>query len=237
MKSRDRTVLCILGLAGLAAALWFLALAPKRQEASDLAAKVTQAEARRDGANAKAAVAEQARATYRRDYATVARLGKATPPKADVASLVYQLESAARDAKVDFRSVSAQTQPAGGTPAASAAGGTPDASAGETTAATTTAITSVPFSLTFEGSFFKMHKLLRSVGRFSRLKGQRVLISGRLLTIDGLKLSPGRAGFPRVKAEIIARAYVAALPAALPDAPAATTAPTSTPQPDSQVTK
>jgi len=124
--------------------------------------------------------------------------------------------------------VSAQTKPAGGTP---------DASAGETTAATTTAITSVPFSLTFEGSFFKMHKLLRSVGRFSRLKGQRVFISGRLLTIDGLKLSPGRAGFPRVKAEIIARAYVAALPAALPDAPAATTAPTSTPQPDSQVTK
>jgi len=95
MKSRDRTVLCILGLAGLAAALWFLALAPKRQEASDLAAKVTQAEARRDGANAKAAVAEQARATYRRDYAIVARLGKATPPSADVASLVYQLESAA----------------------------------------------------------------------------------------------------------------------------------------------
>jgi len=53
MKSRDRTVLCIVGLAGLAAALWFLALAPKRQEASYLAAKVTQAEARRDGANRK----------------------------------------------------------------------------------------------------------------------------------------------------------------------------------------
>ena len=237
MKSRDRTILCILGLAGLAAALWFLALAPKRQEAADLTAKVTQAQSRRDAANAKAATAEQARATYRRDYATVARLGKATPPKADVASLVYQLESAARDAKVDFRSVSAQTKPAGGTPDASAAGGTPDASAGATTAATTTAITSVPFSLTFEGSFFKMHKLLRSVGRFSRLKGQRVFISGRLLTIDGLKLSPGRAGFPRVKAEISARAYVAALPGALPDAPAATTAPTSTPEPDSQVTK
>ena len=237
MKSRDRTVLCILGLAGLAAALWFLALAPKRQEASDLAAKVTQAEARRDGANAKAAVAEQARATYRRDYAIVARLGKATPPSADVASLVYQLESAARDAKVDFRSVTSQAKPAGGTPSASAAGGTPDASAGKTTAATTTAITSVPFSLTFEGSFFKMHKLLRSVGRFSRLKGQRVFINGRLLTIDGLKMSPGRAGFPRVKVEITARAYVAALPGALPDAPAATTAPTSTPEPDSQVTK
>ena len=236
MKSRDRTVLCVLGLAGLAAALWFLALAPKRQEASDLAAKVTQAEARRDGANAKAAVAEQARATYRRDYAIVARLGKATPPSADVASLVYQLESAARDAKVDFRSVTSQAKPADSTPAASAAGGTPDASAGATTAA----ITSVPFSLTFEGSFFKAHKLLRSVGHFSRLRGRKVLIRGRLLTIDGVTLSPGRAGFPRVKVEILARAYVAALPEALPDAsgaPAVTAAPTSTPKPDPQVTK
>jgi Tfp pilus assembly protein PilO len=230
MKSRDRTVLCILGLAGLAAALWFLALAPKRQEASDLAAKVTQAEARRDGANAKAAVAEQARATYRRDYAIVARLGKATPPSADVASLVYQLESAARDAKVDFRSVTSQAKPAEGTPEVSAAG-TTTGPAG---------ITTVPFSLTFEGSFFKAHKLLRSVGHFSRLRGQKVLIRGRLLTIDGVTLSPGRAGFPRVKVEILARAYVAALPEALPDAsgaPAVTAAPTSTPKPDPQVTK
>lgn len=226
MKARDRIVLSVLGLAGLAAALWFLALAPKQQEAADLTAKVTQAESRRDAANTAAATAEQARASYRRDYATVARLGKATPPQADVASLVYQLETAARGAKVDLRSVSSQAAPAA------------DATAASTDkAASTTGITAVPFSLTFEGSFFKLHKLLRSVGQFSRLRGQKVSISGRLLTIDSMKLSPGRAGFPRVKAEIVARAYVAALPEALPDDSAATAAQTSTARPDSQVTK
>jgi len=224
MKARDRILIAVLGLAGLAAALWFLALAPKRHEAVELSAKVTRAESRRDAASAAAATAEQARASYRRDYATVARLGKATPPNADVASLVYQLESAARDARVDFRAVSSQSKPDEVAP---------DTSKDKKSAATT-GITPVPFSFAFEGSFFKLHKLLRSVGRFSRLRGQTVSISGRLLTLDGVKLSPGREGFPRVKVEIIARAYVAALPEALPDASAAVT---STPPADSQVTK
>ena len=225
MKSRDRTILCILGLAGVAAALWFLALAPKRQEAADLTAKVTQAQSRRDAANAKAATAEQARATYRRDYATVARLGKATPPKADVASLVYQLESAARDAKVDFRSVSVQDQPA--------AAPSPDGPAAAKTAA---GITAAPFSFSFEGSFFKLHELLRSVDRFARLEGQTIKIKGRLLTLDGVALTPGRKGFPQVKVEITARAYVAPIPDQVPNgaepaptgAPATTSAPATT---------
>jgi len=82
------------------------ALAPKRQEAADLATRVTQAEQVRDDALARAATAERARATYDRDYATVARLGKAVPQTADVPSLVYQLETAARHTNVDFRAVS-----------------------------------------------------------------------------------------------------------------------------------
>lgn len=99
MKPRDRLVLGILALAGVLAALWLGVLAPKREEAAGLRDKVTAAEKRRDAANIELAEAEQARAAYGRDSATVARLGKATPPQADVASLVYQLESAARDAR------------------------------------------------------------------------------------------------------------------------------------------
>ena len=218
MKTRDRIAVTFLGLAALTAALWFLALAPKREQAADLTAKVTQAESRLEAASSAAATAEQARASYRRDYATFARLGKATPPKADVASLVYQLESAARDAKVDFRSLSSPTETAEG------AG---DQATAEKPASTT-GITPVPFTFTFEGSFFKLRKLLRSVDRFSRLRGQKVSISGRLLTLDGIKLSPGRSGFPQVKVEIVARAYVAELPEPPPDgAPAPTSASTS----------
>ena len=225
MKPRDRLVLGILAVAGVLAALWLGVLAPKREEVAGLRDKVTAAEQRRDAANTKVAQAEQARAAYGRDSATIARLGKATPPQADVASLVYQLESAARDAKVDFRSVSVQDQPA--------AAPSPDGPAAAKTAA---GITAAPFSFSFEGSFFKLHELLRSVDRFARLEGQTIKIKGRLLTLDGVALTPGRKGFPQVKVEITARAYVAPIPDQVPNgaepaptgAPATTSAPATT---------
>lgn len=240
MKARDRLVLAILALAAVMAALWFGVLAPKREQAASLGDKITAAEDRRDAANAKAAQADQARATYSRDYATIARLGKATPPQSDVASLVYQLESASRQAKVDFRSVSVVEQPVQAEPAAAAddkpasADGKP-ASAAEPNPAV--GITPVAFSFMFEGSFFKLHDLLRSVDRFAELKGQTVKIKGRLLTLDTVKLSAGRKGFPRVKVEITARAYVAPIPDKLPGDGESSTAGSPTPTTATQVTK
>ncbi|MDQ3677793.1 MAG: hypothetical protein M3401_13505 [Actinomycetota bacterium] len=246
MKTRDRLVLGILALAGLMAALWFGVLAPKREEAASLSDKVTAAEQRRDAANTKAAKAEQARATYGRDYATVARLGKATPPQADVPSLVYQLESAARHAKVDFRAVSLVEQPVQAAPAPSpdgkkasdkAAGKAASDTAAATAANPAVGITPVAFTFMFEGSFFKLHELLRSVDRFSRLKGQTVKIKGRLLTLDSVKLTASRKGFPRVKVEITARAYVAPIPDQLPGSGEPSTASSPTPTTATQVTK
>jgi hypothetical protein len=239
MKTRDRLVLGILAVAGLMAALWFVALAPKREEAASLVGKVTKAHQQRDAANAKAANAEQARATYSRDYATVARLGKATPPQADEPSLVYQIENAARDAKVDFRAVSVPDQPAAPAPApapAPSAGKTASTDGKTATSQTAAGITPVPFTFTFEGSFLKLHDLLRAVDRFSRLKGQTVTVDGRLLTIDTVVVSAARQGFPRVKVEITARAYVAPIPDQLPagNSPAAATPTSST---ATQVTK
>jgi len=184
MKSRDRLVLTIVGVAALAAAFWFLALAPKRERASALAAQVTRAEVRRDAATAKADHAAHAKAGYAADYATVARLGKAVPPKADVPSLVFQIESAARAAKVDFRKVTVEDMPA-------IAPGTSDAS---TSTSTTSGISPTPVTFTFEGSFFGLQRMLREIGRFARVKGSTVSVSGRLLTLDQVKLSAGRAG-------------------------------------------
>jgi len=206
MKPRDRLILGVLALGGVLAALWIGVLAPKREEAAAIGAKVTAAEQRRDAARTRLAEAAQARAAYPRDAATIARLGKATPPQADVASLVYQLESAARDAKVDFRSVLVPDEPA--------VAPDPDGTAAKTAAG----IKAVPFTFGFEGSFFKLHDLLRSVDRFSRLDGQTIKISGRLLTLDSVTLTAGRKGFPQVKVEVTARAYVAPIPDQVPSA-------------------
>jgi hypothetical protein len=225
MKTRDQLVLSIVALAGVMAALWLVVLAPKRDEATKVSGRVSAAETRRDAATAKAVEAEQARAAYKRNYATVARLGKATPAQADVASLVYQLESAARRAKVDFRSVALAQEVPGADSSSKPATDKPGSSG----------ITPVSFTLTFKGKFFKLHKLLSSVDRFSRLRGQKIRISGRLLTLDAVNLTAAPEGFPMVKVQITARAYVAPIPDALPATGNASTA-TANPNPATQVT-
>lgn len=211
MKPRDRLVLTILGVAAVMGVLWFFAVAPKRNEAKDIKAQVTATEQRRDSADRQASVAELAKATYSRDYATVARLGKAVPAKADVPSLVYQLESAARAANVDFRSISVQSSAEAAPPPKSK----PDASKA---AAPSIGIEPKTFQFTFQGKFRSLRRLLSEIDRFARVTGSKVSVSGRLLTIDTVALNPSEQGFPHIKAEIKANAYVADIPSALPAA-------------------
>jgi hypothetical protein len=71
------------------------------------------------------------------------------------------------------------------------------------------------------------------------VKGTRVSVDGRLLTIDGVTLTPGRQGLPKIQGLVTAKAYVADLPSALPaaGAPAAgAPAGSSTVAPAAQVT-
>lgn len=222
MDARLRSALAAVVALGVVVALWMLVVAPKREDAQSLGDQVVLAEQRLADANARVATAEQARATYARDYATVARLGKAVPVSTDVPSLVFQLETAARKSKVDFRAVTApdvapSAPPAPG--AVAAAGG---------------GIQSAPFSFKFEGSYFSLQKLLARIDAFSRVKGTQVSVNGRLLTIDGLTLNPASSGLPRVQGVVTARAYVADLPAPLPASGAATvpaSSQTATPRP------
>jgi hypothetical protein len=218
MTIRDRAVLGILVVAAAVAAVWFAAVAPKREEAAGLGAQVAQAQARRDAAAARATTVEQARAAYRKDYATIARLGKAVPPRGDVASLVFQLESAARAAKVDFRSVTVESLPTTA-PAPAASSGdaaSKDTTGGAAATATKSGVEPQPFTFSFEGSFGGLRRLLGAIGHFSRVDGDTLAVSGRLLTIDSVVMTAGRGGLPNVKADIVAKAYVADLPAALP---------------------
>jgi hypothetical protein len=139
-----------------------------------------------------------------------------------VPSLVYQLESAASGSKVDFRSLKLTP----GAPSAAATGGSSGGAAaagasgasGATQAATATlppgssvgsaGFPTMPFSFVFDGSFFSMQRFLRNVDRFVRLQDGQVLVSGRLLSVDGISLSAGREGFPSVKATLTATAYL-----------------------------
>ncbi|HEX7297688.1 MAG TPA: type 4a pilus biogenesis protein PilO [Solirubrobacteraceae bacterium] len=122
MTSRDRIVLMVVVGVAAIAGFWFLVLGPKREEATKLDAKVAAAQQRLVQAQSSLGQAQKAKREYQTDYATVAQLGKAVPKDDNMPSLLYQLQSAAGDARIDFRSV----QISGASPdapAASAAGG------------------------------------------------------------------------------------------------------------------
>lgn len=119
MSTQGRILTLAALFAAVIGAYWVFALAPKRAEIAKVDDQVAQAESRRAAAVATVASAGRDRAAYQRDYANVARLGKAAPPDDDVASLVFQLESVARADRIDFRSVKLSNS--GAAPAAAAA--------------------------------------------------------------------------------------------------------------------
>jgi hypothetical protein len=235
VTTRDRIALTVVIAAVLVGGFWFLVLGPQRSKASKLGSQLNKEQQRLTTAQSDAAQSRAAQAEYSRNYATVARLGKAVPSSDDVPSLVYQLSSTAQATGVDFRTIKLQNAssgaaaaPASPTPAPSpgkgstgstpAAGSSGAAPASATQAATATlppgavvgpaGFPTMPFSFTFEGSFFRLSSF------FSRLESQiqssrgRLSVRGRLLTIDGLALTAAGQGFPHMKAAVAATAYL-----------------------------
>jgi type II secretory pathway pseudopilin PulG len=245
VTARDRTVLIVVGFVAVLGAFWFLALSPKRKDATDVSAQLSTAQQRLTTAQASASSAESARRRYNDDYATVARLGKAVPVDDDVPSLVYQLEHTAHDHKIDFRSIKLQSNgsaaPTGAAAAvASATGATSSTPAATITAALppgatvgTAGFPTMPFSFDFDGKFFDMQRFLRSLDALTTVRGESISVKGRLLTVDGVALKAGPKGFPDVSATVAVTAYL--LPAdegltagAAPAAPATGAASTAT---------
>lgn len=256
MTTRDRTVLAVIVAVALLAAYWLLLLAPKRDEAKKVGAEVTQAQQTASTSRSGLAAARNAKRSYSRNYAMIARLGQAVPTDDNVPSLVFQVESAARATHVDFRAVKltgstdasaatavAPTPPATTTPAPTTTtpttttpttttpttttpAGTSSASSTTTASATAPAtqaatatlppgaavgpagFPTMPFSLTFDGSFFHIAAFFHRLQRFVDAGGHVIRVGGRLLTLDGVSLSASRKGFPRVKAVVAATAYL-----------------------------
>jgi hypothetical protein len=107
---RDQYILMGLAMIGLVAAIWFLAIAPKRNELKELSTKVEQSEQTASTAQQQAEEFAQARLEFPRAYTNMVRLGKAVPNDPDVPSLLVQLEHAAKVAGVDFRTIEVKGQ-------------------------------------------------------------------------------------------------------------------------------
>jgi type II secretory pathway pseudopilin PulG len=212
MTARDRLIIVIVLVVAALGGYWFLALAPKRDDATKLQAQIDVATQQLEQAQAQAAGARQAKAHYNADYASLATLGKALPTNDGLPSLIEQLQTAAHDARVDLRSLklssasaAASTTPSNGTSTASPSSATP-LPPGATVGSA--GLPTMSFSFIFNGSYFDMERFLREVQRFVRLDGERVDVRGRLLSVDAFSLTAGPDGFPDVKANITATAYL-----------------------------
>ena len=95
-------------------------------------------------------------------------------------------------------------------------------------ASTAPGLETVPLELEFKGNFFNLADFFHRLKRFVRVANDRVLIRGRLLTVDSLKFSSDPELFPKLKAEITATVYLSpkaggATAGATPQGPAGTT--------------
>jgi hypothetical protein len=232
LSRTNKILLAVFAAAAVAGAFWFLILSPKRAEAAKLQTDIAAKRSELTQAQQQMAGYERARVAYKANYAKFARLGKAVPGDDDVRSLIEQLDSASAKANVDVNTVSV-----GGGTAPDA--GAPAPAGGETTLAKapglvpigSTGVSALPFTLSFDGSFFGLSDFFNRLEHFVSVRNDQVSANGRLLRIETLKLSPGSAGWPTMKAEVGAASYVIdplAAPGAAP-AGAPSTGTTATP--------
>jgi hypothetical protein len=211
MTARDRIVLVVLVLAGLFAGGWFLVFAPKREQASRLSEQIDSQRGARDAALADVAAGSAARATYARDYATVARLGAAVPQDDNLASLLVQVRDAADATGVDFREVRTGQQSGAAAPAPAG-----PAAASQTVTATlppgalvgAAGFPTMPFGFTFEGNFPRLSDFVGRLERFLVVNDRTLTVRGRFMTIDGIGLVAAAGGFPHVRASVAATTYL-----------------------------
>jgi Tfp pilus assembly protein PilO len=220
--SRTYRILLVAVVAVLAVGgYWKLALAPKRVQAADLDRQVATQQAQLAQTESLIKTYQGAQGAYQDNYATVVRLGKAVPSDDDTRSLVVQLDAAAKRSGVSFDNIDLSSEAS--TSGAATASSVPGAvNAGSYQA--------MPFAFSFTGTFGTLANFLSRFDRFVTLKGDKILVNGRLMRLDSINLQPGPDGWPGLTAQIDASSFIVpetATPAATPS-PSTTTPPAPT---------
>lgn len=224
MTTRDRLALIGISTIALLAVVWLLLVSPERKQASELGSQVAQANAQLASAETEAANARGAQARYSAAYASIVNLGKAVPPSEEVPSLIYQLAQASNQKHVEFNSITA----------GAGAGSSPASTTSATPVAAAAGFTQMPFTFVFGGSFSDLYRLFQQLNAATvRTASGGLQVSGRLLTLQSVKLEPKTTGTghsSELTGTITASAYV--LPAGIGLTGGSTaTAPASAPAP------
>jgi Tfp pilus assembly protein PilO len=174
MTGRDRMVLIVVVLVAVLGAAWMLVVSPERKQASQVNAQVSAAQAQLATAEGAVANARAAQSQYAAAYTSVVSLGKAVPPTQEVPALIDELAQATNRKNVEFASISSGSS-----------------SGSSASTAASTAFTELPFTFSFEGSYFDLEHLFSQLTSFATSTTSGDLqISGRLLTIESVRLAP-----------------------------------------------
>ena len=207
MTRSNKILLSVVALGAAIAAFYFLVLSPKRDEVAKLDSEIVAQEAAIEQARLTLAGYEEAKKTYKRNYATLARLGKAVPTDDDVTSMMVQLEATADRSGVNFENIELGTGVGGPTDPtvsgdgqlASAPGAIPVAGG---------VLSAMPFNFSFSGSYFDLTAFFARLERFVSDKNKQLDSTGRLLRLESVTIAPSALGFPDMKAEITAATYI-----------------------------
>ncbi len=195
--SRTLRILIVAVVAfGAVGGYWKLVLAPKRAQVAELDKQIAVEQAKLTQTQSLIATYKGARDDYKANYATVARLGKAVPAGDDTRSLVVQLDTAAKRSAVTFDSININGS--GSTDGASVAPGAINAGA----------FSAMPFSFSFTGDFSTLGNFFSRLERFVTLRGDEIKVSGRLLRVESITLTPGTDGWPGLSAQVGASSYI-----------------------------
>jgi Tfp pilus assembly protein PilO len=210
MKSSARPIIGILLVIAAAIAFWTLALSPKRSEVEKLDTQIESLNASVASARGELAQATAARKTFPAAYHQLVELGQAVPATDETPSLLVELEHLADTSGVAFETITLEGEggaaPEATTEATSTAAesgsslGTP---AAEVVPATeveasllplgasigSAGLAVMPYSLNFSGSFFGIAKFIGKVDDLVESGKARMLVDGRLLTINGFSLT------------------------------------------------
>lgn len=210
MSSSVRTIVAAVLVAAAAIAFWTLALSPARKEADKLGSQVETLESSVNAARSEVAQATAAKHSFPTAYHQLVEMGQAVPATDETPSLLVELETIAGDSGVKFESIllEASGEEAAAivpeVPAAPEAGSSTAVPASEVIPATeveaallplgssigTAGLAVMPYSLSFNGTFFGIAKFIGKVDSLVESgKADEMTINGRLVTIGGFSLS------------------------------------------------
>jgi hypothetical protein len=228
MTSNERSTMLLIVIGGVAlvAALWVLAIGPKRADSTQVRSNVSAQRQRVADAQAQVAGYQNARKQFPGMLAELRTLDKAVPARAAISSLLREVQRRAKVRDSVLRLVALKS--AAAVPAAPAAPGAPAAAPVVPGASVgPDGLSALPFTFEFTGRYFDLRDILRTVRRSVSVRHGDVKVSGRLLTIDGLTFTRTDPSSPDTQAIVNATAYIAPDGASTPQPPATAAAATT----------